>query len=338
MSDEVQDSWDYGSRLPQDPAGSGSALLPGAEFGRYRVTGSLGAGGMGVVYRVHDPELGRDFALKVLKASSPERHARFLREGRLTAALRHPGIVRIHTAGEANGRPYLLYELLEGSVPLSERLASATQEQRVGWVLEVARAVGHAHTQGVVHRDLKAENVLLDEQGRARVIDFGLAFSEEADRLTRSGATPGTPRCMAPEQLAGDRPGRLRVAPTLDVWALGVLLYRCLTGGYPFEGGTLFELAAQICGEAPTPPGRLCPGLSPAVEAVCLRALEKDPARRYAAGDAFADALEAALRDPSRGRPRTVWALLGGAILGLGVLAAALPRGSGAAGPALERP
>ena len=309
-ADEPEDSWDYASRVPldgdpvQDPE-----LRRGQRFGPYEVLGALGAGGMGLVFRVRDPELGREFALKVLKVSSPQRRERFLREGRLTAALRHPGIVRIHTAGEVAGQPFLLYELVEGSTPLSERLAEASLNQRLEWVLGVAYAVGHAHAEGVVHRDLKAENVLIDAHDRPRVIDFGLAFAEEGERLTRTGATPGTPRCMAPEQISGE-PGPQRAAPPVDVWALGVLLYRALTGVYPFPGTTLLELAGQVCGEAPEPPRVKHPEVPAAVEAVCLRALSKDPSQRFADGAAFGAALEAAIDPHATLQPTTRLAAL----------------------------
>ena len=309
-ADEPEDSWDYASRVPldgdpvQDPE-----LRRGQRFGPYEVLGALGAGGMGLVFRVRDPELGREFALKVLKVSSPQRCERFLREGRLTAALRHPGIVRIHTAGDVAGQPFLLYELVEGSTPLNERLAEASLNQRLEWVLGVAYAVGHAHAEGVVHRDLKAENVLIDAHDRPRVIDFGLAFAEDGERLTRTGATPGTPRCMAPEQISGD-PGPQRAAPPVDVWALGVLLYRALTGVYPFQGATLLELAGQVCGEAPEPPRLQHPDVPAAVEAVCLRALSKDPRQRFADGAAFGAALEAAIDPHARLQPTTRLAAL----------------------------
>src|SRR5688572_26516276 len=184
---------------------------------------------MGLVLRARDRVSGREVALKVsLCAGDGERSERFAREGQLTAALDHPGIVRVHDSGVADGRPFLVYELVEAARTLEQAWEGLDRDGRVRLVLEVARAVGHAHGRGVIHRDLKPENILVDRDGRARVTDFGLAAALDLDRLTHTGVLLGTPLYMAPEQVAG-LADALR-SPRVDVWALGVLLYLALTG------------------------------------------------------------------------------------------------------------
>ncbi len=269
-------------------------MEPTSRIGPYVVRGVVGRGAMGMVLRGYDPAVGREVAIKLLLAAAdPAQRARFAREGRLVAALDHPGIVRIHSAGELpDGRPYLAFELVEGARTLADALRELPRLERLRVVVEVARALGHAHARGVVHRDLKPENVLLDAAGHARLADFGVAIAGDQERLTRTGALVGTPLYMAPEQL-GHRTGE--VGPAVDVWALGVLLYEALTDALPFQGTSLPELVAAIARARPTPPRGLDRSVPAGVEAVCLRALRADPAARYPDGSAFADDLERAL-------------------------------------------
>ncbi|MCO5164929.1 MAG: serine/threonine protein kinase [Planctomycetes bacterium] len=184
---------------------------------RFLLLGELGRGATGAVYRARDLERGGEVALKVALAR-PEwvRLQRFLREGEVTAALRHPNIVGIHSMGVADGRPYLAYELVEGARQLDEAARGAPLGRRVELVRDAARALGHAHARGVVHRDVKPANVLVDGAGRVRVADFGLAQALDHERLTVTGALLGTPAYMAPEQL---RARRGDVGPPTDVWA-----------------------------------------------------------------------------------------------------------------------
>jgi hypothetical protein len=304
----------------------------GRRVDRFDVVSPLGRGAHGVVYRARDVVSGRDVALKLLlDARLDARHrARFRREGELTAALHHPGIVRIHGAGELEGGvPYLTYELVEGARTLAAASAQADLPRRVAWVRDAARALGAAHAQGVVHRDVKPDNLLIDAREQLRVTDFGVAWAASASRLTRTGTLVGTPHFMAPEQLAPD--GR-EPRPTCDVWGLGVILYQALTGALPFEGRSFEELTIQVVSVDPRPPRQLAPAVPPSLEAVCLRCLEKEPDARYPDGEALALDLDralagAAIRAPSRrlspGARRALLLAIGPAVA-LGALAAAL--------------
>lgn len=274
------------------------------EIGPYRIEELLGKGAQGKVYRAHDPRAGREVALKVLQRAGEGARARFRREGEATASLNHPGIVRVHEAGEAEGVAYVAYELVEGAHDLKAILRGEPRPAPVavaGWVLEIAGALGYAHEHGVVHRDLKPENVLVDLEGRLRVVDFGLARVHDGTRLTESLAAVGTPYYMSPEQIRGDK----EIGPGADVWALGVLLYEGLTGGYPFEGGTMVELGARVLSGHVQAPRARAPELPQALEEVCLRALRLDPGARYADGQAMAEALASALQSGFRSPKRS---------------------------------
>ncbi|MBX3470040.1 MAG: serine/threonine protein kinase, partial [Planctomycetes bacterium] len=271
-----------------DPAGA-----------RFRIVAELGRGAVGAVYRAVEAESGREVALKVLlERPDPTRLARFAREGEVTAALDHPGIVRVHASGVLGGRPFLAYELVPGGETLADALATLDRSTRLRLLRDAAAAVGHAHARGVVHRDLKPSNVLIDRASgdvpRARVADFGMArlTGDSQDRLTRTGAMVGTPHYMAPEQAAGARD----VGPPADVWALGVMLYEALVDRLPFDGETLQELVARLCAADPTPPRALDPALAPDLEAVVLRALAREPGERYPDAGALAADLDAFLR------------------------------------------
>ncbi|MBL4846335.1 MAG: serine/threonine protein kinase [Planctomycetes bacterium] len=274
-----------------------------------RLLEELGRGAMGTVYRAFDPASGRDVALKILNSGSVER---FEREGVLSARLDHPSIVRVHASGVREGRPCLVYELIEGGQTLDDLLrASCPLPHAVQLLRDTARGLGHAHARGIVHRDVKPENVLVDVHGQAKVADFGIAGCKGLDQLTVTGTILGTPLYMAPETLGGQRD---RVGPATDVWALGAMLYEVLAGLPPYTGESLVTLSVQVL-EAPFPriaPERKAPK---ALVEIARRALEKDPARRYADGDAFADALDAYLAgDRRESRPPL-------ALLGLGALA-----------------
>jgi serine/threonine-protein kinase len=311
-----------------------------ARVGPYRVVGALGKGGMGAVLRVEDPS-GRPLALKLLASDAPSARAleRFRREGELTAALRHPNVVAIHDAGQDHGRPYLVYELVEGQ-SLDQAWPRLSREQLLDALVEAGRGLGHAHARGVLHRDVKAANILLGEDGRARVADFGLATAAGLERLTRTGATVGTPFTMAPEQVAGERQS---YGPHTDVWALGVLLYRALTGDHPFDSESFTSLATAIVSVDPAPPRARDPSVSPALEAVCLLALSKEPEDRPPHGAAFADALAAARRGVAPTTPvqRPVWGALAlgfaAALLSAALILGAVLAREGAAAAALER-
>ena len=291
-----------------------------ARIGDHELLGEIGRGGMGVVYRARAPGLEREVALKVLlgQGLSPNQQARFAREGELTAQLVHPGILRVHAAGVDGGRPYLVYELIEDATTLEQALRELPRARLLDLLEQAARALGHAHAQGVTHRDVKPENVLITSSGQAKVADFGLASGQGLDRLTRTGASMGTPHYMAPEQVTAERDQQ---GPPTDVWALGVILYRALTGGLPFTGEGIVALGAQITDGLRAGPRERDASISPALDAVCRRALAREPDARHPDGAAFAADLAQARAAATRGaqlRP------LGLALVALALVALAL--------------
>ncbi|MCO5166527.1 MAG: protein kinase [Planctomycetes bacterium] len=298
-------------------------LAPGAAVGPYVLEDLLGRGGMGAVYRARRRQDGARVALKVMTGGSEDdarRALRFQREAELAARLRHPGVVRVHDSGVAEGALYIAMDLIDGA-PLAERVGRLAPREAAGLVAQVARAVEHAHAHGVVHRDLKPDNVLVRrDDGRAVVTDFGLARADDGAALTRTGALVGTPYYMAPEQVAG-----APATPATDVHALGAVLYEALTGAPPFRGDALAALMVAITEQVPAPPGRVVPGVDPALDEAVLAALHKDPAARPTAG-ALADALEAVAEGRAhapRRRARAPGLLAAGAAASLAVAVAA---------------
>jgi serine/threonine-protein kinase len=259
----------------------------------YEVEGVLGRGGVGVVYKARHLRLNRPVALKMLLSgpyAGPEQLERFLREAEAAAGLRHPNIVPLYDVGGVEGRPYFTMELVEGGT-LSRKLAGAPQP--AAWAASLtatlAGAVHVAHQSGIVHRDLKPGNVLLTPDGVPKVTDFGLARRREGGGgLTLSGAILGTPSYMAPEQARGDRGA---IGPATDVYALGAILYECLTGRPPFLADTATATMQQVLGEDPAPPTRLNSRVPRDLETICLKCLQKVPAQRYASAAALADDL-----------------------------------------------
>ncbi len=257
--------------------------MPGFEVER-----RLGKGGMGVVYLARDLALDRRVALKRMRAGElarPEERQRFRFEALATAKLDHPGIVPLHAVREADGQPFLVLEYLTGG-SLEQHECAPREAARL--VAEIARAVQHAHERGILHRDLKPANVLLDDRGRPRVTDFGLARRlEGGGGLTGEGAVVGTPEYMAPEQAAGQE-----ATTAADVYALGAILYKLLTGRPPFRGATALDTLCLLQKEPVVPPRSLNRDVPADLEAVCLRCLEKQPADRYPSAAALADDLE----------------------------------------------
>ncbi|MEZ6188274.1 MAG: serine/threonine-protein kinase [Planctomycetota bacterium] len=286
--------------------------LPGILGPRFVVEAELGRGGMGVVLRAFDRQLGRLVAVKL--AHTGERAdllaARLAREGQALGRLDHPGIVRVHDAGEHAGRAFLVCELVEGARGLGELWPELERRERVRLIRDAAQALGAAHAQGVVHRDVKPDNLLLDDRGRLRVADFGAAAIAGAERLTRSGHMVGTPFYMAPEHVMGARD----LGPTADVWSLGVVLYEALTDTLPFRAENLGALAGEIARSRPASPRALDPSVPPSLERACLRCLATAPEQRFPDGTALAAALDAWLRgDAPQGQPSLwPWVLAGG--------------------------
>src|SRR5262245_43809327 len=235
-------------------------LAAGTTLGVYKIVAPLGAGGMGEVYRAHDPRLQRDIALKVLPDSliaDDTARTRLIREARSAAALSHPNICHIYEVGEADGHVYIAMELVDGQA-LSARIGGKPlpAESVIRYGAQIAEALAHAHERHVIHRDLKSGNVMITPDGRVKVLDFGLAkrvggADEEGPTrpmvtLTESGVVVGTPHYLAPEVLHGGKADGVS-----DVWALGVVLYEMAAGELPFRGKTTYELSAAILHETP---------------------------------------------------------------------------------------
>lgn len=272
---------------------------------------------MGAVYRAFDPELGREVAIKVLNGgdqASEAQRARFLREGEVLARLRHPHVVALHEVGEIEGALYLVLDLVEGETLKARlrRLGPLDLSEALRITTQLAGALVQIHERGALHRDLKPENVLLDREQRPLLTDFGLASDlKSPDQLSKTGNFMGTPGFASPEQARGDR---ALIGPTTDVFGLGAILYACLTGRAPFEGGTLLVLIAATQRATPELPSAGRPEIPPEVDALCLRCLEKDPQARFASAQALLEALEAAPRE-GRGRSKSGVARGGLAIL-----------------------
>ena len=263
------------------PDAGDSSIL---RLGDYELLEEVARGGMGVVYRARQLSLNRIVAVKVVlhgPFSSPEFVRRFRNEAEATAKLRHPHIVSVFEVGEYNGHHFLSMEFVEG-----RNLAELIREQPLsalraaGYVKTIAEAVNYAHQRGVLHRDLKPSNVLVDIDDQPRVTDFGLAKILERDAgLTLTGEVLGSPNHMAPEQAAGDFS---KSTARSDIYSIGSILYQLITSRAPFQGGTLGEILAQVQTAEPVPPRRLNPSIPVDLQSICLKCLQKEPARRYA--------------------------------------------------------
>jgi eukaryotic-like serine/threonine-protein kinase len=271
-------------------------IADGSVFdGRYRVLRRIGGGGMADVYLAEDTHLQRRVALKVLHrhfAQDREFVERFRREAESAAGLSHPNIVAVYDRGEFERTYYIAMQYVEGPT-LKELIDSGlTPEQAVALVRQVLEAARFAHRNGIVHRDLKPQNVIINPEGVAVVTDFGIARAGVSE-ITQTGSVMGTPHYLSPEQAQG-----FDVTSVSDLYSIGVILYEALTGRVPFEGESAVAVAMKQVSQVPQRPSSLNPRVSPALDAVVMRALEKDPGQRFQSADAFIAALDAAMRDP----------------------------------------
>jgi serine/threonine protein kinase len=254
--------------------------------GRYRLDERIGTGAMSEVWLAHDLELERRVAVKLLAAATDR--DRFTREAQTVAGLSHPNICRLFDFGEADGRPYIVFEYLAGGT-LEERLRPGeplADADTARVASELAAALAHAHARGVLHRDIKPSNVLFDEEGNAKLADFGIAHVGDASTLTEAGTILGTAAYISPEQAQAEP-----ITAATDVYAFGVVLYQLLTGHLPFEGEAALELAMRHVNEEPTPIAELRPEAPPTLERVATWSLAKRPEDRPPDGAALVAAL-----------------------------------------------
>jgi serine/threonine-protein kinase len=254
--------------------------------GRYRILGALGAGGMANVYHARDLNLQREVAIKILRddlLADPAFQARFLHEARSAANLLHPNIVTVYDFGQDAGRTFMAMEYVQGTdlKTLLRRRGSLPIEESVGLVIQICAGVGYAHRAGLVHCDLKPQNILITADGRAKITDFGIARALVTVHPEEySDVVWGSPQYFAPEQAAGGPP-----SPASDVYSLGVILYEVLTGRLPFTATDPVQLARLHQTAAPPAPRSLNPSIPPPLEQIVYKVLSKEPSARYRTAD-----------------------------------------------------
>jgi serine/threonine protein kinase len=266
--------------------------------GRYQVMKELGRGGMGIVFQAHDKQLNESVAIKILSpllSNDTDALERLRREVSAARRITHPNVIRIHDISEAKGLQYVSMEYFNGR-SLKDYIRSRnslSQKEALNIAVQIADALEAAHRQGVVHRDLKSQNVLVDSANQVKVIDFGLAHSAHLQGMTATGLIMGTPEYMAPEQVAGRK-----VDERADIYALGIILYELFTGRVPFTGDSAIAVGFRQMKEPPAPPRNWNPELPEAIERVVLKALEKEPLRRYSTVTELKTDLERAVLEP----------------------------------------
>jgi eukaryotic-like serine/threonine-protein kinase len=269
---------------------------------RYRLDRKIGSGGMADVWLADDTELDRKVAIKILHdrfAQDSEFVQRFQREAQAAAGLQHPNVVGIFDRGAFDGTYFIAMEYVDGPSLKDLVKGGMSPKYAIDFTRQILNAARFAHRKGIVHRDLKPQNVLIDDEGRARVADFGIARAGENSDITATGSVMGTAQYISPEQAQG-KP----TTPRSDIYSIGVILYEALTGRVPFEGESAVAVALKQVSEAPRRPSAINPNVPPALDAVVMRALAKDPDARFKDADAFLKALDAAEKAPDTPRPQ----------------------------------
>jgi serine/threonine-protein kinase len=262
------------------------------EVGKYQIQEVLGEGAMGVVYRALDPVLNRLVAIKVMSeslAQDSDLRERFLREARAAGSLQHPNVITIYDFGEVDGHPFIAMEFIEG-VDVEHLLrtnVALSVESKLGIIIDVLQGLSYAHRHGVIHRDIKPANIRVDPDGKARIMDFGIAHVASSN-MTRTGVMLGTPNYMAPEQIVGNE-----ITAQSDIFSTGVVLYELLTNTKPFQGDTLHTVLYKVLSETPPPLDKVLPGLPSALNKIVMRALQKEPKHRYTSALEMANELAA---------------------------------------------
>ncbi len=302
--DEVESESPAGSTLRTQPHQHGDTDQPPANetvkinapvwkvIAGYEILGELGRGGMGVVYKARQPGLNRIVALKMIlhaDHAGADEKMRFEREAQAIARLEHPNIVQVYAIREHEGKPFFSLEFVTGGA-LDKKLTvnSLSTSDGASLVETLACGMDAAHQADVIHRDLKPANVLITEDGIPKITDFGLAKNLDEAGQTQSGAIMGTPSYMAPEQAAGKTQ---LVGPGADVYALGAILYECLTGKPPFQAPTAMDILLQVISSPPVPPSQVRGGIPRNLETICLKCLEKEPTNRYETAELLAEDL-----------------------------------------------
>jgi serine/threonine-protein kinase len=278
-----------------------------SKIGKYDVEERVGEGAMGVVYRAVDPVLKRRVAIKVMSdafAQNDDLRERFLREAQAAGSLQHPNVITIYDFGDVDGHPYIAMEFVEGQdvAELIAHQVPLSVVDKLDLAIGVLQGLAYAHKRGIVHRDIKPANIRVDDEGKARIMDFGVAHLASSN-MTKSGVMLGTPSYMAPEQIVGGK-----VGPQTDVFSVGAVLYELLTGARPFEGGTLQAVMYRVLSENPASLSTAAPGLPAKLNDVVMRALAKDAANRYSSALDMANdliAIRAAI-DASADSPGTL--------------------------------
>ena len=269
---------------------------------RYRLDRKIGSGGMADVWLAEDTELDRNVAIKILHdrfAQDSEFVQRFQREAQSAAGLQHPNVVGVFDRGAFGDTYFIAMEYVDGPSLKDLVKGGMGTKDAIDFTRQILNAARFAHRKGIIHRDLKPQNVLIDDEGRARVADFGIARGGENSDITATGSVMGTAQYLSPEQAQG-KP----TTPSSDIYSIGVILYEALTGRVPFEGDSAVAVALKQVSETPRRPSAINPNIPPALDAVVMRALAKDPEARFKDADAFLKALDAAEKAPDAPRPQ----------------------------------